>query len=197
MSRLACGSGTATIVVGVEGDGEMTISNGGQVEVDDLFISSAMTEPGHSGEVLVTGSESELLVRNVVELAAADGPANRAVFAVEGGAYAEIQDELIIHDDGVARLAAGRLRCQTITMLGATPTFNFTGGQLDCETFDGTLHNFGGAITPGGTDSIGSMHITGNLGYTIGVVSIDLQGGLSDTIVIDGSAQLADNDQHR
>jgi pectate lyase len=105
--------------------------------------------------------------------------------------WLEVADELVIGaDDGAtARLAltGGRLRAEKLTK-GAGGEFAFTGGVLAVDDVGFSLTNTAGTIAPG--SSIGHMHVAGDLTLQGGILEIELDSGLSDTITVDGTVTL-------
>jgi T5SS/PEP-CTERM-associated repeat protein len=180
-----------TVRVGYDGKGRYTVRNGGRSDINSMYASYGYDWSGQYGVITVTGDGSELVARSRIRLGGEDGPVTRASFNVEDHAEAWVGDELEILDDGVARLSSGVLHATTISLVDGNSEFEFTGGALDCDTFNGDLNNNGGAITPGGFDSIGTTHITGHLLNASGSVDIELMGDQCDTVIVDDFAHLA------
>ncbi len=117
-----------------------------------------------------------------------------------GSATVNVQnDGTLILEDGIATInATGTINLSGGTLDAATiehtdgGVFNFTGGTLHVETFDGDLTNQGGTLAPG--TSPGTTDVTGSYDQQSGTLEIEIGGtGAGDFDVLDvtGSATLA------
>ena len=92
---------------------------------------------------------------------------------------------------GEYTLAGGKLDAASITVESGN-TFNFTGGTLAVDNFNGNLVNNGGTLAPG--SSPGTTHITGNYSQSNnGVFAVEIGGtglGEFDVLDVDGMATL-------
>ena len=86
-------------------------------------------------------------------------------------------------------LSAGVLNANSINR--NTSAFNFTGGTLHVQTFNGTLVNNGGTLAPG--TSAGTTTVNGSYTQNSGTLAIELGGtaaGQFDKLVVTGTATL-------
>jgi hypothetical protein len=98
---------------------------------------------------------------------------------------------------GTANLTSGLMAANTINL--NTGAFNFTGGRLEVNTFNGTLDQEGGTLAPGVSPSTaplaGTSTINGDYNlFSPGILAIELlgliPGSLYDQVVVNGLVNL-------
>ncbi len=138
----------------------------------------------NSGSVVV-----DAVGQHAGNLRLATSAGNNATLNITNG-WLRVEETLVIAEAGTAtlNLSGGMLRTSVLTMGAGNGTFNFTGGTLsaDLVTFD--LVNNGGIIAPG--QSIGHTEVQGDLTLADGILQIEVNGLLSDTVGVTGTATL-------
>ena len=81
---------------------------------------------------------------------------------------------MTIKNGAAINLSAGSVTATTLREVG-TGNFNFTGGTLSVDTFEGDLTQDGGTLAPG--SSAGITNITGNYNLNSGTYEAELAGG--------------------
>ena len=166
--------------IGVEGNGTLVQSGGTHTVTFDLTLGE---KAGAHGDYTLAGG-----VLNVDTLANGIGT---GTFTHTGGT--NNVNALVVAPNGSSyALQAGRLNAGSITANGAS-AFDFTGGTLSVDVFNGNLLNNGGTLSPG--DSPGVTRVVGNYSESAGgMMTVELGGtgaGMYDVLVVDGAASLA------
>lgn len=137
------GEANGTLGVGIDGDGQLTISNGGRVTTTDAMVGGSNVsdldpQDYPTGDVLVTGDNSLLQVIENLHIGGA-GPDNigPGSIIVSNGGLVDVGNELFVWDSG---------------LLGGDSTVNVAAAT--------TLLN-SGTIAPG--NSIGTLTVNGNV----------------------------------
>ncbi len=150
-SRIA----TDEIVAGFTGVGTFDISDGGVVTTGtSVFVAEQSTAEGVIG-LDGTGSRFEVM-DNVYLGGISDAPGGMATMTVGNGATFDVGQTLRVWDQGEVNLAGGTLSTDTVDDTHGG-TFNFTGGRLEFNQFQGTLNNQGGTLAPGTSPGIASV----------------------------------------
>ncbi|BAV33203.1 outer membrane autotransporter [Sulfuricaulis limicola] len=177
------GAGSSTL--NIDG-GTLTVGNGnGSVSVDNLNLGSAANTNG-SHTLSGTGS-----ITAVYENIGNSGVGN---FTQDGGTHTVTNTLTLAANTGstgIYNLNDGVLRANTITV-NSGGTFNFNGGTLSVNQFNGDLANLGGTLAPG--NSPGITNITGNYSQSgAGTFAVEIGGiglGQFDMLNISGTATL-------
>ena len=172
-------------VVGIIDDATIRVHDG------DLHINGLLTLGDDGvGRVEVQGGSANLTADNIQVGAAAAGE------FVQAG-WVDVGDTLTVGSGsapgtGLYELSNGVLTAETI-VVETNGTFNFTGGKLRADTFQGSLVNAGGTLAPG--SSPGLMTVSGN--YTQesnSTLEIELhglsRGSQYDALVVSGTMTL-------
>lgn len=198
------------LVVGLDDGSEahVTASSGGKI---DTAIASIAAFPGSVGEVVVDTGSSWLNVDTIQVGLFGDGTLEasggtvqtpRLVLGQEGGmgtvnlsgasGLVSISDKVSVGDASDFNVMGGKLQAKAVAV-SAGGAFNFTGGSLDVETFDGVLVQDGGRLLIGG--SPGTMTVTENYTFNAGMLEIELggvtQGAQYDFLDVTGDVNLA------
>jgi T5SS/PEP-CTERM-associated repeat protein len=198
------------LVVGLDNGSEahVTASNGGTI---DTAIASIAAFPGSVGEVVVNTGSTWLNVDTIqlglfgdgtLEMSGGKVQTARLVLGQEGGlgtvnlsaatGLVSISDSVNVGDASDFNLMGGKLEANTVAK-SASGAFNFTGGALDVETFDGVLVQDGGTLLIGG--SPGAMAVTEDYTFNAGMLEIELggltQGTQYDFLEVTGDVNLA------
>jgi len=177
---------TDSALVGVLDDATVRVHDG------DLHINGLLTLGDDGvGRVEVQGGSANLTAGNIQVGTSAAGE------FIQAG-WVEVNDTLTVGSGsgpgtGLYELSNGVLTAETI-VVEANGTFNFTGGKLQADAFQGSLVNAGGTLAPGSSPSL--MTVSGN--YTQesnSRLEIELQGlsrgGQYDALVVSGTMTLA------
>jgi len=135
--------------VGRGGDGLMVIANGATVTNVDARIGS---EPGGDGTVVVNGPGSNWASSGAVFVGGwSRGSGGDGRLEITQGGAVEIDGWMRIWGDGAVILESGWLSVDSIERTDHG-LFQFTGGTLLLNSFDGDLINSGGTLRLGGVD---------------------------------------------
>jgi len=180
---VAVGSGATTMgMLTIEGTNSSLTQNGASNLTVGHASSGSATIDIQDGGTFTTGTGTTTINPT--------GTVNVGLVGGGGGAF-NANGPMNI-DGGTVNLASGALSAGTITLNSGN--FNFTGGTLSVETFDGDLTVQGsGILAPG--NSPGTTSVTGNYDQQAGTLEIEL-GGLTagtefDQLVVTGMAMLA------
>jgi T5SS/PEP-CTERM-associated repeat protein len=139
----------------------LTISGGGAVSNTFGFIGFL----GGQGTVTVDGEGSSWTSTENVFVSA------NAALNIQNGGSVQSEKTMIV-DGGTVTLEDGQLTGQAITLNSGA--FNFTGGGLSVESFQGSLTQRGGTLAPG--SSTGITTVTGNYDMLAGTFEVELAG---------------------
>jgi hypothetical protein len=126
--------------------------------------------------------------------------------SIENNSQVAISGMLTIHGNAAVNLVDGVLSVHTIRQNapplpgGGGPGFNFTGGTLAVNRFDGILINSGGTLAPGGIAAVGTTDVNfvyDQLSVPGGKLAIDIAGanpGDYDQLIVAGDALLGQLD---
>ncbi len=120
---------------------------------------------------------------------------------IDNNSQMDVSGMLTIWNAGAVNLVDGHLFADTIRQ-HAPPVpgvvgFNFPGGTLHVNRFDGELFNTGGTLAPGGIGAVGTTDVARNYGQGVGVLAIDIAGanpGDYDQLIVGGDAFLGELD---
>lgn len=173
----------------------LEISAGAVVErTGDVFVAASNSAPA---DLNILGAGSRWEVDGDVYLSGAR--LNGDVFSfnavstlnIQDGATADIDGTLEPFTKGQINLQGGTLVADEIT-LQSGGQFNFTGGRLAVENFDGDLENDGGTLVPG--QSAGIANVSGRFGQSNGALEVEIfNGGLLPVPGVDYDQLLADS----
>jgi len=152
---------TSSLSVGQEGEGELTIANGGSVSNTFGFIGFL----GGQATVTVDGDGSSWTNSENVFIGA-NGALN-----IRNGGRVDSEKSMIING-GTVTLEEGQLKSNAITLNSGS--FNFTGGRLSVGTFQEDLTQDGGVLAAG--DSPGGTAIMGDYTLNSGALEVELAG---------------------
>jgi len=179
------------VFVGVRGSGTLSVSGGGQLDVaGHLFVGDDLNS---NGSVNVNRAFASVDITDSLVGGGRDiSQSGQGSLTISDGAV-NVGSSLKIWSTGTVNLSGGTLRAQSIDHTQGG-TFNFTGGELHVEMFDGDLTQNGGILAAGA--SVGTTTITGD--YTMAnlsdtTVEIELVGaatGQFDQVVVTGTATL-------
>ncbi len=155
--------------VGYSGEGEMTITNGADVEVDGQLVVSGWNA-GQTGTVSVDGAESVLTVTGATFVGNGDGTS--ATFSVADGATAELQSVSVSGDSelSVASGAAVTVEGDMEVSQGASVTVSDGGTTATSLNVTGVYYNEGSTtveLTEGSSFSAGGVLNTGTMDISI------------------------------
>jgi T5SS/PEP-CTERM-associated repeat protein len=162
------------LTVGHESTGELTIAQGGAVS---NTLADVGRLAGGNGTVTVAdaGSTWTVTALNVGgNLSAAGGS---GTVNVKSGGLVEINGDTIVWNNGVIELQSGGTldAYGTIQMNGGT--FDFLGGTLHVDDFNGELKNQGGTLAPG--HSAGATNIDGDY-FQFAAATLEIEIGGTD-----------------
>jgi T5SS/PEP-CTERM-associated repeat protein len=179
---------SGTLFVGVFGDADMRVEDGGLVSSSTGLVG---LNDGSSGEVTVTGVGSHW--DNSGDMNVGFFDSGSGTLKVESDGLVTVGGSLIVNAPGTVNLSGGKLDVGTLDLSDPLANFNMTGGRLVADQVQGNLEITGGVLAPG--DSPGLTSIDGNLNLLVGG-SIEFEiGGTTpiseyDTIDVTGQANL-------
>lgn len=174
--------------VGLSGAGTLSIEDGGRVTSGDGLIGSTT---GSSGEVLVTGSNSNWKITGRLDIGGSPtvGDGGDGLLHIAQGAAVSVADEIALYANGTLRLDGGTLSAQAID-LQTGAEFDWTDGRLAVAAFDGSLVNQAGALAPDGHMSVLGQYTQMSAGrLEIDITSASLKSGY-DMLDVAGNALL-------
>jgi T5SS/PEP-CTERM-associated repeat protein len=186
---------TEIVVIGFEGDAELSILAGGAVSTDDAWIGGAETS---TGVLTVAGSGSNLMITGRLAIGEAfDEPelgpiGGTGTIHIQAGATATVGEDTALFPNAVVNLEGGTLDTDSVSFNGGG-MFNFLGGTLHVGTYNGDLVNQGGTLAPG--HSAGTTTIAGSYTQQAGAeLEIEIGGTLAgdeyDNVIVTGTATL-------
>jgi T5SS/PEP-CTERM-associated repeat protein len=171
----------SSLRVANSGAGTLSIESGGSVGSPDGSIAA---EANSTGMVNVSGDGSAWNISGRLAVggnaATATGGGTGAI-RIQSGGVVSVAEDILLFSDGRVDLEGGTLSAATIDRSGGE--FDWTGGTLHVELFNGNLINQGGTLAPGHT--AGSTTVVGD--YT-------QQAGAALEIEIGGTLVAAEHD---
>ena len=185
-------NGDTSVGAGPGSNGTLDIINGGMVDTNGLGYIGVF--PSATGTVTVGGANAWWDVANDLYIGG-------SAFASGGTGTLTVNDggtvtagTVKVWSTSAVNLNGGDLRATTIDTTSPGAQFNFTGGTLAVDTFNGDLVNQGGILAPG--NSPGVTNIIGDYSQDFNsTLLIEIGGLLSgteyDVLDITGTASLA------
>lgn len=136
-------SGSTTLAA-QQGFGRISLSSGGVWSAADASVGGTQTTSGGTGVLEIRSNSSVDITGRTVVWDFSRIEIDGGTFTASGG--------LDLESGGTTNLIAGTLRAPNVTR-PADATFNFTGGVLIVDTFEGDLVNAGGQLSPGGASN--------------------------------------------
>lgn len=156
--------------------GNVSIETGATVMISRLSIATANSDA--TASITVDGVGSTLSL-SLLRVGSSSGTGSATVHVRNGGTLTTGTDATTIDATGTINLQRGALHATTIDHTRGGQ-FNFTGGRLSVDTFQGDLVNGGGTLAPG--TSPGSTTIIGDYTQQVGAsLEIELSGTLQGT----------------
>ncbi len=187
-------TGNLTLGGALDSRGRLTIQNGGQVFNADAYLSlTSGSFFASTATVTVTGADSAWISSGSVYVGGnASSAGGDATVTISNSASMAVGGTLTVWNNGTVNFASGSLTADTIDHTRGGD-FNFTGGTLAVNTFQGNLNNQGGTLSPG--NSPGAATITGDYrqdGASTLLIEIDglVAGSEFDQVLVTGTAEL-------
>ncbi|MEN0109145.1 MAG: hypothetical protein AAF805_00335 [Planctomycetota bacterium] len=171
--------------VGVRGEGSITVLDGGVVDGGNTNVGQVA---GARGDLLVDGAGAQVTLARLNVGGTFVAAGGEGTVTIREGRLA-VTNQVTIWAGGEMELAGGSLRAGSIAPTNGG-VFTFTGGELNVDTFDGSLTQNGGLLTIG--DSPGVTTITGDYEQNAGALQIELAGDATAGVDYDLLAVLGD-----
>ena len=124
-----------------------------------------------SGTLIVDGDGTTLTATNGLDVGF--DSMGEAKLTVRNGGRVDVSPDLVVANGGVVELMGGEINTASF-VVNSGGSFDFTGGTLHVDTFDGDLNNQGGTVAPG--NSPGITNVTGDYNQSAGALAIELAG---------------------
>ena len=140
-----CGTWSSdNLVIGDSGTGIFRMETGSAVSCNVCNVGGVvglgLFDAQDAGSVLVVTDQMRL---------GSDAPGSgNGILNIDNGAEVEIANQLHVDDESLVSLADGRLIVNTVDLM-PSGVFEFIGGVLQVQTFNGDLENDGGVFAPG------------------------------------------------
>ncbi len=153
---------SSNLIVGESGSGMVSVNNGASLMAgDDIMIGNLA---GSVGTVNVNGGQIQSSNLNV-------GVAGTGQLILQDGSV-NVAGALAIGNMGLVRMAGGALAANSLDQ--GSGQFEFLGGELSVQTFEGELVQDGGTLVAG--NSPGSMTVNGDFDFNAGELEVEIAG---------------------
>jgi T5SS/PEP-CTERM-associated repeat protein len=183
------------LIVGNAGAGSLNVTNGGLVSSEVGFLGYHSESSMSSGTVTINGTGSRWSNSDSLYVGGSSSSAGGSgVVNIQNGGQVDVANSLMVYGEGTVNLSGGSLGADTMDITSTGAQFNFTGGTLAVDTFNGNLVNEGGTLAPG--HSTGLTTVNGNYSQDINsTLAIEIGGLIAgseyDVLDVTGIASLA------
>ncbi len=176
------------LLVGVVGQGTLTIADGGSVGSTEAHI--GVLTSSTQGHVTVTGPGTAWENSGSAYIGGSPWGVGSGVLDIDDGASVTVGETLKVGNLGTVNLSGGTLDVSTIDHTGGG-AFHVTGGSLMFDAFLGNLTNEGSRVSPG--HSVGAALIEGDYIQQVGgTLRIEVDGAAEfDLLTVSGDVALA------
>jgi T5SS/PEP-CTERM-associated repeat protein len=176
--------GDAPLIVGSSGTGDLTISDGGEVdagtiEVAQLLSADASTDGDESAGLITVEGTNSLLFADSLNLGFG-GPGTLSI--VDGG-VASVSDGEVL-SGGVVILAGGAFDADALAVIGLDSAYGSGGVVSGYGTLSGEITDYGAIVATGGLlDLTGDLSGTGTLMIANGA-TLEVDGSLAPSVIV-------------